>query len=659
MKAKMIHLVVTTCLLAGLVSCGRTKVATPSGLPAPTFEKAACPFRLPPGQVDGKTVECGYLTVPENRSGSTSASSPIRTIRLAVAIFHPSDGAAEPDPIIYLMGGPGASALEFLYLSFNVIYAPILAAQRDLIFFDQRGVGLSQPALDCNQAWELSLELLDNEMDGKPVSDGEAKVLFHEAYKTCAQELQVVADLTTYNSVSSAADVNDLRIALGYEQINLWGGSYGTRLALGILRDYPKSVRSVVLDSVYPPDVDLNLGTPANLERALTLLFQACRDDPACNTAYPNLRQVFFATAAQLEAAPVASRITDPFTGETHPILMDGDALFGLIFQLLYDTEALPVVPQLIYEANQGNFGTINRIFGALIGQSKISSRGAFFSVQCNEELAFSSWEKLQAVLVDYPDTAPYLQKGILGEAGYDVCAFWGASQASPNENKPVSSDIPALVMQGEHDPITPPAWGQQAAETLKNSYFFLFPDVGHGVMGTACGREMTAAFFQNPLKAPQNDCIAKMGGIDFSVPVITTHTIEMVTFTNSEKGIQGVAPQGWKEAAQGTYTRGNSSLDETALIIDTAAASARELLKHLEVNIGFDPDIESLKRQVLGNFTWDFYSFEYQGLVLDLALAEDSGMAYMVLLVSEPDEQPSLYEHVFIPAVKALTPNK
>jgi pimeloyl-ACP methyl ester carboxylesterase len=206
MKGKLIHLLVTICLLAGLASCGRSKAPTQSLLPAPTFEKAACPFKLPPGQVEGKTVECGYLVVPENRTApaaasSTPASPAVRTIRLAVAIFHPTGGAAEPDPIVYLMGGPGASALEFLYLSFNIIYAPLLAAGRDLIFFDQRGVGRSQPTLDCTQAWELGLELLDNEQDGKPVSDEEAEALFHEAYKTCAQELAAIADLSAYRCI--------------------------------------------------------------------------------------------------------------------------------------------------------------------------------------------------------------------------------------------------------------------------------------------------------------------------------------------------------------------------------------------------------------------------------------------------------------------------
>jgi pimeloyl-ACP methyl ester carboxylesterase len=653
----LIHLLMSLCVLAGLVSCSQGKTPEPTALPIPVFEKAACPFKLPPSQVAGQTVECGYLRLPENRSEPGAGSAPARTIQLAVAIFHPAGGATQPDPIVYLMGGPGASALKFLYLSFDLIYAPVLAAGRDLIFFDQRGVGLSQPALDCPQAADLGLELLDNELDGKPVSDDEARSLLREAFQSCAQDLQAVADLSAYNSLSSAADVNDLRLALGYEQINLWGASYGTRLALEILRDYPEIVRSAVLDSVYPPDVDLSLGSPANLERALTILFQACASDPACNAAYPDLRTVFFDTLKHLEAEPVSTRVTDPLANQTYSMQINDDALFGLIFQLLYENEAMPALPQLIYEAKAGNFSTITRISGALIAQRNVSSRGMFFSVQCNEELTFSSLEQYEAVLTGYPDLAPYMKDSILGNLGYDVCSFWGAGQAAPAENQPVSSAIPTLVMQGEFDPITPPEWGQRTAETLENSHFYLFPSVGHGVMATECGREMVTAFFRDPQKAPEDSCINGIGKIAFSLPEGTPLPVEMVAFSSPAKGIQGIAPQDWKAAAQGTYTRSRTSLDETALIMDTAPITAHELLNHLAEDLAFDPGIESTSSQELGVFTWTFYTFEYQGLVLDLALAEGSGQAYLVLLASSPNDHQNLYDQVFMPAVEALAP--
>ena len=513
MDMKLIRLLLMVCMLAGQASCAGA--AAPSR-PAytPVFEKDSCPFAVPSGQVAGRTVECGYLLVPEDRLDPLG-----RTIRLAVAIFHPVEGTIQPDPVIYLAGGPGASALELIYLSFDQGYAPILAADRDLVIFDQRGVGFSEPVLDCTHARDLGLELLDNEMDGRLLSDDEINTLFDDAFRTCALELAQVADLSAYNTLASAADVNDLRIALGYAQVNLWGASYGTRLALGVLRDHPQGIRSVVLDSVYPPDVDLYLEMPANLDRSLTLLFDSCSAQPLCNNAYPDLRRVFFDTLAALDEEPVSLVVTNPLNGKDYPMLFSGDAFFGLIYQLMYQTEALPLVPMLIYAADRGDFDLIGRIYGSLLPLGWVSSRGMTFSVQCNEEIPFSTAHQHEEVLLDFPDLAPFFKESIFGDYAYSVCEYWDAGKARRLENEPVESDIPALIMQGEFDPVTPPAWGMHAAETLPNSYYYLYPGVAHGAGGTQCARSMMIAFILDPAQAPDASCMEDMGGIDFVIP--------------------------------------------------------------------------------------------------------------------------------------------
>ncbi|MCJ7659788.1 MAG: alpha/beta hydrolase, partial [Anaerolineales bacterium] len=214
----------------------------------PIFEGAPCPFEIPAGQVEGETVECGYLVVPENRNDPKT-----KNIRLSVAIFRHPDGATYDDPIIFLEGGPGASPLEFIRFSFDIIYPPLFATGRDIIFFDQRGVGNSEPALDCPEVVAQSLELMDFELDGQNLSKEDIYALNLESMLACGDRINQEADLTAYNTVANAADVNDLRLALGYEKVNLWSISYGTRLALGVMRDFPEGVRSAVLDSVYPP----------------------------------------------------------------------------------------------------------------------------------------------------------------------------------------------------------------------------------------------------------------------------------------------------------------------------------------------------------------------------------------------------------------------
>jgi len=513
MRTKLLHPLLLVFMLMGLICCSPASEDSQPGY-RPVFEKTNCPFSPPPGWVDGRTVECGVLLVPENRSERDN-----RTIRLAVAIFHPQGGTSEPDPVIYLSGGPGASALELIYLTFERGYAPMLASNRDIIIFDQRGVGFSDPVLDCTNAQDLGLELLDNELDERQLTDEEIGVLFDDAYRTCARDLAEIADLSMYNSLASAADVNDLRIALGYEKINLWGASYGTRLALSVMRDYPESIRSAVLDSVYPPDVDMYLETPANLERSMTLLFDTCAADLACNAAYPDLRQVFFDMIGVLNEMPASLVVVNSLNGKSYKMLFTGDALFGLVFQLLYQTDILPYLPGLIYDASHGEFDVIGRIYGSLLGLGSISSQGMTFSVQCNEEIPFSSLDQFEDMLISYPDFAPYLRKSIVGEIGYHICTFWDSGQADDRENEPVISEIPSLVLHGEFDPITPPAWGKHAAETLSHSYYYLFPAVGHGAGVTECGWSMMINFILNPSQPPDDVCLSEMDDLTFIIP--------------------------------------------------------------------------------------------------------------------------------------------
>ena len=491
-----------------------TRKSPPAYLPGPSapgeYQPAACRFVLPEEMVEGEDVECGYLTVEERREVDHSPQA--RLIRLAVAVFHPPGGATQPDPVIYLSGGPGASALELMRYQFDFMSLPVFAADRDLVMFDQRGVGLSQPALDCPMFDELSLDLLDRQVDSRQVDDQEIVNLFLETLVGCQAELSQVAELSAYNTKASAADVNDLRQALGYQQVNLWGGSYGTRLALEVMRRYPEGLRSVVLDAVYPPDVDLYTEAPANFNRALERLFEACAHNSVCNQAYPDLRAVFFETVARLDANPVLREIENPFTGEEYQAWMDGNTLLALTFQLLYDSKIRYLIPQYIYAANQGDYTAFDRIRGNLMGLMKVSSRGMMFSVQCHEELTFSSMEEFRLAMTRYPELGSMYESALLGGLAYEACELWGAGRAEASANQPVYSDIPTLVMNGEFDPITPPAWGMHAAETLRKSFVYEYPGIGHGAsVAEGCPSRMMVAFLEDPDAAPSDDCISEM----------------------------------------------------------------------------------------------------------------------------------------------------
>lgn len=471
---------------------------------------SACPFTLPDGLQEGVDVECGYFPVYENRR----AGEPTRgsTIRLAVAVFHPPGGATRPDPVIYLSGGPGASILKMIWAQFDLLSGPVFATGRSLVLFDQRGVGLSRPALDCPQFSDLHKELLDQRARGRSVDEGQVTELALEGLRECRSHLAQSVDLSSYNSASSAADIHDLSVALGYNKVNLWGGSYGTRLALEIMRGYPQDLRSVVLDAVYPPDVDLYLSGPENYERSLTKLFESCAANPVCAQNYPDLERVFFDTVDKLNEEPVGREIIDGFTGETFETRISGDVLLALTFQMLYDSKLRYFIPRIIYEVSQGDFDYVEKVYGSYMAMASISSRGMMFSVQCQEELAFSLRSAFEAELDRHPELEGMYANSILGGLAYRVCEFWSVETADVSANQPVESDVPVLILSGEYDPITPPEWGFHAAETLANAFAFEFPGIGHGAsVADSCPTQMMVDFLVDPLKAPKAGCIDEM----------------------------------------------------------------------------------------------------------------------------------------------------
>ena len=209
----------------------------------PVFNPAPCAFPVS----GGYRVYCGYLVVPENRASLNSA-----LIQLHMAVFQSFAEGPEPDPVVHLAGGPGSSSLDVAGYLFGQGLDAVLD-HRDFIFFDQRGTGHSSPRLDCPERNALTPTLLSGAL-----SDDESFQAIVDAFHRCRDRLRAQGiDLSAYNSAASAADVNDLRLALGYNQLDLYGDSYGTRLALTVMRDYPEAVRSVVLDSTYPLEVNL------------------------------------------------------------------------------------------------------------------------------------------------------------------------------------------------------------------------------------------------------------------------------------------------------------------------------------------------------------------------------------------------------------------
>lgn len=455
----------------------------------PVFEAAACAFSVP----SGYSPECGYLVVPENRSRAGSS-----LIRLHVAIFRNRNGIPIADPVVHLAGGPGSSSLDVAGYMFGRGLDAILD-QRDFILFDQRGTGYSQPRLDCPERVSITGVLLER---GLTAAGSDQLIL--DAFRRCRDRLVGQGiDLTAYHSAASAADLNDLRIVLGYDKLNVYAVSYGTRLALTLMRDYPETVRSAVLDSTYPPQVNLYTALAPNAQRAFQVFFARCAADPTCNSSYPDLQAYFYQLVDQLNANPVS--LSMYAGGVEQSVRLDGGLLIDVLFVGLYNPGVSASMSQMIYDISRGNYDILRERLALYFDPS--SAIGMQMSVQCAEEFPFNAPEEAYAAAQGVqPQIAAFYPPSI--QPLFTTCKEWPVPALDPRENQPVASDIPTLILAGDQDPITPPDWGRLAAQSLSHAYFHEFPGHGHWVTRSSrCALSMSLAFWNDPNADPGYIC--------------------------------------------------------------------------------------------------------------------------------------------------------
>ncbi|MDX2138206.1 MAG: alpha/beta hydrolase [Chloroflexota bacterium] len=475
------------------------------------FFEADCIFP----ELDG--VTCGYLVVPEDRSQPDG-----NVVELAVAIISPLNPDASPVPVVYLEGGPGGAAL----LTTDVFLNHPITENHTLILFDQRGTGFSLPSLNC---YELETE----DASDDPIAACRDRLLDEGV------------DLQMYNSAASAADIYDLAVALGYDQIDLWGISYGTKLALTVMRDYPEIVRSAVLDSVYAPETDdLQVQTTGFLD-AMNQLFVRCAEDSVCSAAYPELENDFYQMLEAFDANP----LTVPYRDAE--LTLDGDTVYNTLFQTLYDTQAIPFLPYgitlLATAETEDDLASGYDVISAtefpveLEGGAEIEapiadsdevlsyideygdisdSEGMAYSVDCQEEYPLNDVDAALSLAEAAP--APlnaFFVSSI--ESQLESCTVWDVDTADAIETERVTSDIPTLLYAGLFDPITPVTSAESAAEGLANGQVLVFPSAGHGITFTdtrsgECAKELMLDFLADPSSPLDTICIDETSRIDF-----------------------------------------------------------------------------------------------------------------------------------------------
>ncbi len=444
-------------LLLLLAGCGGDEAAVTE----PTIALTPCTLD------GGRQAECATLTVPENRDAPDG-----RTIDLNIVVVPSTNSEAEPDPLVLLAGGPGQSATD-AFPPVLGLFGDVLSS-RDIILIDQRGTGDSAP-LDC--------PALDDESLPADLSD-EA---FIDLLESCRQDLATDRDLTRYTTEDAVADLDAVREALGAGQLNLYGASYGTRLAQAYMQRHPDRVRSAVLEAVVGPELILFQDMPRDGQRALDDLFARCAADAACSEAFPALPAEFAAILDRLEEPPLIT-VANPLDNEPIELTLTHDLFAQLIFNIMYSTEFQSLLPLLIHQAHEtSEYGPL--VAQALaIGQSAGLETALLYAVTCSED----------APLVDLP-TARAIQEttdmALSAERFLAICETWPRADVPADLRQPLQTDTPVLLLSGDADPVTPPAYAEAVAGSLPNSVHLVLPGHGHTVLTAGCVPSLLARF--------------------------------------------------------------------------------------------------------------------------------------------------------------------
>jgi pimeloyl-ACP methyl ester carboxylesterase len=448
--------ILCAALLAG---CHRTPTDTP-----PTIALERC--RLPGVET---AALCGTHEVWEDRAAKAG-----RRIRLRVAVIPARMRAKEPDPIFILAGGPGQGAVA---LASQVM--PLfgrLNDSRDIVFLDQRGTGSSNP-LDCDDEDESPLQSLFEDK------------IPEKAVRRCLETLD--ADPRQYTTIVAVADLDEVRAALGYTRVNLWGGSYGTRMGLEYIRRHPQQVRSAVLDGVAPAGMKLPLSFVSDGEAALERLLDACAADTLCRRTYPDLRQVIEGLRAQLARLPARVSIQDPRTGERESVTVNENVFLSGIFRPLYVPELASLLPFGVSAAAAGDFNPLlaqNLEFADDVAENL--ALAMHLSVICAEDVPRIAREELAAA------TRAFFGRALIDDF-IRACALWPKGPVPDDFYTPVRADTPVLILSGGIDPATPPRHGAQVAKTLPNAKHLVAPQLAHGVSLHGCAPRLIDAFIR------------------------------------------------------------------------------------------------------------------------------------------------------------------
>src|SRR6185295_1425113 len=428
---------------------------------------------------------CGTYRVWENRAAKSGRKIGLKIVLLPALSSHP-----KPDAIFFLAGGPGQAATTIA----DSLAGDPLRRDRDLVFVDQRGTGESD-RLACELGGHADdLQSYLGEMF--PVA----------AVRKCREELEKGHDLTLYTTDLAMDDLDEVRAWLGYGAINLAGGSYGTRAAQVYLWRHPQSVRAALLVGVVPMDETLPISHAAGGQRSLDLLLGWCKSDAACNARFPNPGEELAAVLGRLAQSPATVEIRHPGTGKRVQVRLSREIVADGLRWLIYNPADSARLPRLVHEAAAGDLSTI--------GQAAVASRfgivrelanGMFFSVTCAEDIPFIDPAQIPA------RTAGSFLGDYRVRQQMAACEVWPRADIESGHREAIRSGVPVLLISGERDPVTPPAFAARAARWLTHAVQVVVPFAGHG-SNESCVQEIGRKFIERGSAAGLNtSCLKKI----------------------------------------------------------------------------------------------------------------------------------------------------
>jgi pimeloyl-ACP methyl ester carboxylesterase len=434
---------------------------------AQSLELTDCRISAGPG-ASSMAARCGTMTRPLDPTGVVPGE-----IELRVAVVPALNLTPEPDPLVPIAGGPGQGSVQF-YTAYYWAFEGV-RRNRDILLIDQRGTGESA-TMDC----EFDDDILE----------GEYSIAVTVEYtERCLERLP--HDPRFFTTSIAVTDMEAVREALGYPALNLYGVSYGTRVAQHFARRYPDSTRTVVIDGVVPPQLSLGPEIATESQKAVDNILARCAEDDACNERFDDVAADFERIVAELRAAPVTIDVPNPSTGRPEKLEFGEGELAGAIRLLAYHPNSIALMPLLIHEAGKGNYVPLGSQFMmTMIAMADAMSLGMHNSVMCTEDVPF--YDKSS---IDYDGLAASYMGTFQLDALEAICSVWPAGPIDDEFKVPLATDLPVLLLSGDADPITPPRYADLAAVDVENATHLIGKHQGHGQISVGCTPQLVADF--------------------------------------------------------------------------------------------------------------------------------------------------------------------